>query len=97
MNSILSTGAGKDAPATPGKTVRLRDAGRPDLLNVSRSTVYALRDDPDFKRLVPIFYIGNVPFVFVADIGVFKTFKRKQALAGQAQGRPPAQEPAHRR
>ena len=68
----------------PGKTIRLRDAGDPDLLNVSRSTVYALRDDPDFKRLVPIFYIGNVPFVFVVDIELFKTFKRKQALvAGQ--------------
>jgi hypothetical protein len=81
MNSIPSTGAGKDAPVTPGKTVRLRFAGDPDLLNVSRSTVYGLRDDPDFRRMVPIFYIGNVPFVFVADIEAFKIFKRKQALA----------------
>ena len=82
MNSPHSTGAGKDAPVTPGKTIFLRDAGKPEHLNVSRSKVYDFRDDPDFKRLVPIFYIGNVPFVFVADIEAFKIFKRKRALAG---------------
>ena len=62
------------------QTIRLRDAGRSEHLNCSRSMVYDLRaKDRDFQRLVPIVYYGRVPHVFVRDLSAYKMFKRSQA------------------
>ena len=69
------------AQETSGEqTILVRDAGQPHLLNVSRSTIYTLRHDPDFKREVPIVYVGNVPFVFVSDITKYKELLRGKAV-----------------
>lgn len=62
------------------QTVRLRDAGKPEFLNTSRTTVYKLRDDPDFKRMVPIFYLFNTPYVYARDLAAFKNFLHRRAL-----------------
>lgn len=63
------------------QTVRLRDAGKPEYLNTSRATIYKLRENPDFKRMVPIFYLGDIPYVFERDIIAFKHFLHQRALA----------------
>jgi hypothetical protein len=66
------------------QTIPLREAGNPEHLNCSRGHIYELRNtDPDFKKLVPVFYLGTKPMVFVEDLDTYKLAKRKRALAGQ--------------
>ena len=94
MNSILSTGAGKDGVTTgsDARTIRLRDAGKPEHLNCSRSQVYDLRaNDRDFQRIVGIFYLGNVPHCFVRDLTAYKLFNSSAPWPVRGQDRPSAQ------
>src|SRR5262245_59768464 len=77
MNSTLSTSAGKD-----DQLIRIRELGRPDLLNCSRSTIYVLiKNDSDFRRLVPIIYLNSIPYAMLGDIAAYKQVKRRNALA----------------
>ena len=76
MNSIPSTGASKD-----DHLVRVRDLGRADLLNCSRTTIYDLiKRDPDFRRIIGIIYLNSIPFAMLGDVSAYKKFKRRRAL-----------------
>jgi hypothetical protein len=74
------------------RTAPFRDAHRH--MGCTKAHAYRVRrTDPDFIRLVPVFYPANIPTIDLDDLDAYKAFKREQAIAenkltGPRSGRP---------
>jgi hypothetical protein len=90
MNSIASTGLGDGEPVTGPSRKVMRFAKLADVLGVSISKLYRLRDtDPDFKRCITIFTMGEPGYPYVTLDGGQKYLALKIAKAEAAQKRKP--------